>query len=308
MFQIIKAFSDSLDEVLINQFTDIVSFSHSRQLEIIMSSLSAGQLAKIKRLDLRTSNVNSLEPLVKCTNLRQLYISYTRITDLELLESLPNLTCLYIDGLAISDFRILQKLTKLEELELCFTQINKLTDLKNCHKLHTLCLGATKVDSLTGIENCKDMRNLCLYDTKITDLSLLVNFSNLNQLSLQGTPLKIVNKSKLLKAMLLSFKTNPHISFSEKLRIWDQIIIPELLKNRYSQKIDIKILIKDFKTIVRQYRDQSRLSIASKRHNDTNDKSFSDSWFCSDIHQEIVSFLQPELSDEEENTLSLVTQ
>ena len=94
------------------------------------------EIFKLKKIDLETESIKTLEPLRKFKNLTELSCSGTKITDLEPLRNLHNLTQLNCRKNQITDLEPLRGLRNLKILDI--RGMDKITDLEPVRDLENL--------------------------------------------------------------------------------------------------------------------------------------------------------------------------
>jgi len=95
-------------------------------------------LTRLRRLDLRTTQITDLRPLAGLQKLEWLDLGFTPVDDVSPLAELHNLTSLSLDSTQVSDVKPLAKMRKLKTLNLRATKIRDLSPLRSRTTLTTL--------------------------------------------------------------------------------------------------------------------------------------------------------------------------
>jgi len=118
--------------------------------------------------------------------LKKLSIKNTNISDLTGLEYCINLTSLEVRGGTLTDISPLSSLTQLTSLDLCDNQISDITPISNLTNLESLAIAASPVTDVSPLSPLTNLSILDLADCQITDISPLISLENLTILCLQG--------------------------------------------------------------------------------------------------------------------------
>jgi len=138
------------------------------QVEAKDEPLTVESLLKLRYLEIRDAQVESLSGLEAYTELTQLKLSGNRIADLT-----PLATC-----------------TKLELLEIANNRIGNLTPLQTLTSLRLLNIDGNRVDSLMPLQTCRELRLLSARDNQISDLDACRAMTKLHALFVSGNQVK----------------------------------------------------------------------------------------------------------------------
>jgi Leucine-rich repeat (LRR) protein len=199
----------------------------------LVDNLTKCSALKKLTLDLRETELSSLEPLSKLTNLNQLFLGLnkTQVSSLGILSKLTDLNqlsliiisnelssleplskftnlnqlLLYLYNNEVSSLEPLSKFTNLNQLSLYLynskvSSLEPLSKLTNLNQLF-LDLNKTQVSSLEPLSKLTNLKQLSLNldRTQISSLEPLSKFTNLNQLSLNISGTKVSSLEPLAK-------------------------------------------------------------------------------------------------------------
>jgi Leucine-rich repeat (LRR) protein/subtilisin family serine protease len=158
----------------------------------------------LEYLDLRETNVSSLEPLRGLRNVIRLFLRDTQVQDLEPIAHLTNMKDLNISNLSMTDnwVDIVSQFTALEEL---YAEGVGLTDpsfVQGYTQLITLYLNDNPIRSTDFLAGKKFLTYLALKNTEITDISALQDLTLLEELDISQN--HIVDISALANMTLLT--------------------------------------------------------------------------------------------------------
>lgn len=196
------------------------------------------QLKKLTELDTLnvsgTSQIVSLEPLLKLSGLKRIDCSHTIINDLTPLRNLTHLEYINCSHTAVETLNPLKYSTKLEVIDISHTMVNKLNPVVNfihlkklffnhtsidsmqvlatLEKLKTLEFAASQVRSLEALSGMISLERLDFSETQIDDLSALSALKNIYFLKFEKTPVKNLQPLKDLSNLHFLFADNSQIS------------------------------------------------------------------------------------------------
>ena len=210
-------------------------------------------------LEIRDMDSDELGPISGCTNLARLHIQNTKISDITPIEDCIDIESLYLTSSPVEDISSIEKCKKLKFLDLTQTLVKDVSSVNECPDLLELHLGSSKVTGLSGLKNCTKLKKLNIRDTLVKDLNPISGFTNIREIDLSGTMVEditpLVNCSKLEKvelsgsnvgfydneqlamSIMESLKKYPDTPLENKLKVWDDVLIPAL---RDSDKLDFK--------------------------------------------------------------------
>ena len=165
----------------------------ARDLGLPVDQINSEHLEKLKKLDLRNSELEDLSVLSKLSNLIDLDLSGTQVSDILELSSLSNLAYLGLSRTQVSDISALSELSNLAVLDLSGTRVNDISDLISLSNLCYLCLIDTQVSDISVISKLSNLTHLYLSGIQVSDIAALSDLSNLTDLDLSGTPVSDIS-------------------------------------------------------------------------------------------------------------------
>jgi hypothetical protein len=125
-------------------------------------------LTLVSKIDIRgKSNITSVEPLAKLTNLTEIQAGGTYISDLSPLSELIELQVLSCTDTRVTSLKPLEALIKLEKLDCSGTLIDSLGGLNHLAHLQMLNIDKTSVDDLKQLTECHELELIYCDNTKI---------------------------------------------------------------------------------------------------------------------------------------------
>jgi len=205
--------------------TDTLTIKLSDSLTISAALLDR-QLKRIVQIDTLNisgnSQIFSLEPLSKLSQLKRLICSHLLTTDLMPLRNLSHLEMLDCSYTPVESIEPLRYSTKLEFMNISATHVEKIGTVTNFSKLATLLMNQTFVDSLDALSELVGLKDLEISDTRIKILNPLAGLTNLERLDFSETQ---VFDSEPLKSLI-----NLYFLKFEKTRVKDLQPLKNLLK------------------------------------------------------------------------------
>jgi hypothetical protein len=181
------------------------------QLSKVMALVA--RLGHLQTLDLRETQVSSLEPLKGLIALQTLNLSRTKVADLEPLKGLTTLHFLDLPGTLVEDLEPLKGLTGLKFLGLSDTKVTNLEPLKGLKGLQTLWVMRTKVADLEPLKGLTALQTLIPLGTEVANLEPLRGLTALETLNLSGTKVADLEPLKGLTALqTLNLSGTPVVS------------------------------------------------------------------------------------------------
>ena len=113
------------------------------------------------------SNITSLDPLEKLTNLKSIQASKTLVSDISPLSELFALESLDFSETRISSLLPLEALVKLEQLDFSNTLVDSLNGLDKLANLRILTVDHTGINDLRPLMNCEELKFIYCDDTKV---------------------------------------------------------------------------------------------------------------------------------------------
>ena len=144
--------------------------------------ITVSDMAALRRLTARESNINDLTGLEHAINLTSLDLLGNSISDITSLSGLTKLTRLYLLGNSISDITSLSGLTKLTQLDLLGNSISDITSLSGLTNLTSLNLGYNSISDISAVSDLTNLRTLGFWDNSVSDISAVSDLTNLRTL------------------------------------------------------------------------------------------------------------------------------
>ncbi|OQX56636.1 MAG: hypothetical protein B5M53_00410 [Candidatus Cloacimonas sp. 4484_209] len=177
-----------------------VTFSDKNLEEVIREEIgkSSGpiytsDLEEITHLWASYEDIEDLNGLEHCVNLRQLYLAGNNIYDISSLANLTNLTYLDLGGNNISNISPLSDLVNLEHLELGGNNISDISPLSNLINLTFLRLVSNNISNISSFSNLINLTYLNLNNNDISDVSPLSDLNNLEDLHLRDNDISDIS-------------------------------------------------------------------------------------------------------------------
>jgi len=139
----------------------------------------------LKRLYLQYHLFSDISPLANLTNLIELNLSFNQnICDISPLVELIQLKYLYLNENGITDISPLANMTQLIVLELYSNPIENINAVESMTDLEVLTLNCLQSGDISPLSEIRQLYRLVLRSCQITDITPLTNLSNLNSLDL----------------------------------------------------------------------------------------------------------------------------
>ncbi len=146
--------------------------------------ITTSDMAALRSLEARESNISDLTGLEHAINLTLLYLSDNSISDITSLSGLINLTQLYLKDNSISDISAVSGLTNLRSLHLGDNSISDITSLSGLINLTLLYLGGNLISDISTVSDLTNLRTLGFWNNSVSDISAVSGLTNLTWLSL----------------------------------------------------------------------------------------------------------------------------
>ncbi len=147
-------------------------------LGISNKQLTSQDMKKIVSIDLNHNNIESLEGIEYCSNLKNINLTSNKVKSIEPLRNLEKIEFMNLHDNNIQDISALKELVKLKELDLSNNYIEN-------------------VDSLSDLQNLK---KLDLYHNNIADISSLGNLTNLEFVDVSHNKIQSLAQIKNIRA------------------------------------------------------------------------------------------------------------
>ena len=137
----------------------------------------------LRSLDFGDNSISDITSLSGLTNLRSLYLLGNSISNITSLSGLINLTVLYLAGNLISDISTVSGLTNLRTLHLGDNSISDITPLSGLTDLTVLYFQGNLISDISAVSDLTNLRTLGIGNNKISDISTVSGLTNLTHLS-----------------------------------------------------------------------------------------------------------------------------
>lgn len=199
--------------------------------------VNLSQLKKLKKLNLKGTNIKDTSHLGNLTNLEMLFIGFSKclyeIKGLENLNSLHHLDASYseIDNLEnvcvnenlrslnlertdVKRITHLKRFPNLESLNLDGTFVEKIEGLDTFKNLKKLFISTAGIERIEGLESLTKLEVLDLHLNEISKIEGLDNLTNLKWLSLNENQIsKVENLDNLINLELLLLEPNNTVTY-----------------------------------------------------------------------------------------------
>ena len=163
----------------------------------------------LRSLDFGDNSISDITSLSGLTNLTWLYLLGNSISDITSLSGLINLTVLYLGYNLISDISTVSGLTNLRTLHLGDNSISDITSLSGLTDLTVLYFGGNLISDISAVSGLTNLRTLGIWDNKISDISAVSGLTNLTELYLSGNNISDISAvSDLINLTILSLPDN----------------------------------------------------------------------------------------------------
>ena len=159
--------------------------------------ITAGEMARLTRLEARNMEIRDLTGLETATNLEDLRLLHNLISDISPLAGLTKAHRIWVGHNVVSDLSPLKDLINLTSLGLEHNLISDLSPLESLINLRDLNLSHNAISDLSPVKGLIKLQWIGMTENPLADLSPLAGLSNLQSYHSWGTP--IVNLSALAK-------------------------------------------------------------------------------------------------------------
>ena len=188
--------------------------------------ITTSDMAALRSLTARESNISDLTGLKHAINLRSLDFGDNSISDITSLSGLTNLRSLYLLGNLISNITSLSGLINLTVLYLGHNLISDISTVSGLTNLRTLHLGDNLISDITSLSGLTDLTVLYFQGNLISDISAVSDLTNLRTLGIGNNKISDISTvSGLTNLTHLSFLDN---SVSDMSAVSDLIHLTEL--------------------------------------------------------------------------------
>lgn len=155
-----------------------------------------GQMPQLETLQLDSTGLSELSPMVNLLELQTADLSYNRISDLSALKELAKLNDLKLFHNLINDIRPLAALTELTRLNL---ETNKIVDIKPLaalRKLGELNLAENRIIDIYALQQMPVLATLNLSDNLVSDIGALSKIPTLRNLDIRRNRIRDIRELK----------------------------------------------------------------------------------------------------------------
>ena len=152
-------------------------------------TITAPEMATLKSLHMRGSNIGDLTGLEFATNLERLHIAHGFIRDLSPLVGLTSLYSLYLGANSISDISPLAGLTSLRTLLFYANEVSDISPLAGLTNLDFLNFADNSISDLSPLSRLTKLEYLKIDSNSFSDLSPLEGLTKLQTLYLRNNPI-----------------------------------------------------------------------------------------------------------------------
>ena len=138
------------------------------------ATITAADMATLKRLEPRDANISDLTGLEGATNLTKLDLTRNSVSNIAPIANLTKLTHLDLDGNAISDISAVVGLTNLTFLDIWGTSISDISPVAGLTNLTGLYLPSNQITDISSLSDLTNLKTLWLQNNWISDLAPLV--------------------------------------------------------------------------------------------------------------------------------------
>ncbi|MFU0823638.1 leucine-rich repeat domain-containing protein [Clostridium sp.] len=128
-------------------------------------------LKKITSMDLNHNNIEDLEGIQYCVNLKKINLSYNKISNIDNLRNLKKLEEINLFNNNIEDISALSNLSKLKKIDLAKNRIKDVTPLGSLKNLQELDLYSNHIENIEVLSQLKKLTFLDVSRNKIKDLN-----------------------------------------------------------------------------------------------------------------------------------------
>lgn len=139
---------------------------------------------KKKQLYLIDEQLQDLQPLRHCLEVRELILTANQITDIEPLSACKKLKRLFLGKNPLRDLSPLQHLCELQELSIAHTKVRDLTPLTMLPKLKSIHLEESEVTDFSPLQKIKSLRSLSLSRVNSDQMRSLSQITQLREVTL----------------------------------------------------------------------------------------------------------------------------
>ncbi len=171
--------------------------------------ITSSDMAALRSLTARESNISDLTGLEHAINLISLYLGRNSISDITSLSGLTSLRTLYLGWNFISDISAVSGLTNLRSLHLGNNSISDITSLSGLTNLTLLHLGNNFISDISAVSDLTHLKTLGFSNNSVSDISALGDLTQLTSLNLQDNLVSDISAvSGLTNLTILSLRNN----------------------------------------------------------------------------------------------------
>ncbi|MDM8537373.1 leucine-rich repeat domain-containing protein [Desulfobacterales bacterium HSG17] len=180
--------------------SEVVNFLDKNLEAVIREKISkptgdilASDLLGLTSLVASSKEIQNIEGLQYCKNLRWLDLGGNQISNISVVIGLINLTNLDLWGNQISDITPVTELNNLIDLNLGYNQISDISDVAGLNNLTALRIDSNQINDINVVAGLDKLRYLNCYNNQIKDVSSVAGLSNLTLLDLSDNQISDIS-------------------------------------------------------------------------------------------------------------------
>ncbi|MGF1635996.1 MAG: leucine-rich repeat domain-containing protein [Cyclobacteriaceae bacterium] len=146
------------------------------------SSIELHRITSLKEIELKSLDINTLEPITSFYRLRKLNVAGSRVTSLNPLADITTIEELDCSRIPLNDIDPLQNMANLKYLSIEQTPVGDLSPLSNLENLEVLLCSGTSVRDLSPLARHGKLRELDCANTRVRNLNGLDHMPELRLL------------------------------------------------------------------------------------------------------------------------------
>jgi len=209
---------------------------------LYISSIAGSDVTSIESLDLSKREIDELDDLSPCVELKRLDLSNNILSDLEGISSNVGLALLNLSHNSLESLLQLSALQNLTVLNLSFNEIKMIDPLalSKLSKLRALMLNNNQIHQMEGFGKLSSLNTLALSHNFIEKIEGFKRLSKLKKLSLSDNKIRVIPSfSELTELIELKLASNLIMKIPESFMFNPSLKILDLRKN----------LLRDFKDL-----------------------------------------------------------
>lgn len=139
-------------------------------LGVYKRNLTSQDMEKIVSIDLNHNDIQTLEGIEYCVNLKNINLTSNNVKDIEPLKDLTKLEYINLHDNDVEDISALENLVKLKEIDLSSNNIKDIRSLKNLNELKRVDIYHNKVDDVSVLKNLENLEFVDVSQNRIKDI------------------------------------------------------------------------------------------------------------------------------------------